>query len=1508
MRKKCRFSYKQSAQEFLNALNFCNDEVKTRLADIDNAERFLANDIYYHSNCKKQYLRKYYSSNARCILCDDEISSNKTLDIETTKIILQKCQENDPHSSIVSRILGAYDDELSAFKTQCFIHAHCKDSLLEPPTMASPEIYSTVVRPIIENMLDGNFYLSVSDIRDELTEHCPEVSFYNHKIKSYLLKEFSDKVSFCKPIKKNESEIVYSSSVTSSAILAKLNSLNVAKKAGEMIRTALQTVDFMLEDSFCDSNDLNDAWDNTQMPEVLAEFFTGFYNIRKSDLIAKKYNHDDDCNEPDEDDEDASQDIVSNKECSETTETSEDLKKKEPRKPKIRLANSMFQSMFYGLHSGRKKTPLHTMMAHHVYDICKSKELMTTLNRFGYSISYSEYRRCREKLSNFTLSKNKEEKVPFPCHLNRSDDTIAAIDNFDHEDRSSISGMYSSHDSMTVLFQTKGSNHSQLRKPKISQCSYYSTEKNVNPLNCQVLETYIKPSSKQVPLPSDFPFTSNPKYEDSDTSRIISAARNCCMPDDYVTKSNMTCSNLRTIPSWSGTHALISKSNLPLKVVGFLPVLPHPITKHETVYTLLVNLDNIAQSLDQEVLPFFSDEGVYQYVVDIYLDNPGIFKRLFPMLGGFHMAKAACRCAGKYLRGSGIEDALIEPAVFGPTVCESVLNGSHYYRSTLGLLMIEDSIQRLKWEAFWEVQGCENYEEEIVSLCKLQTCLSSLHSTKAKTALDDIQKKTALKKLLKDFDAFSVRCTQQSEMCLFWENFLKIVETVKNLIKSEREGDFLLYQKTVGDLLPIFTGGDGIQYVRCTSFYHELLKDLKTKHPSLYQRFMKGGFVVKTSAGVFNAVSPDMKLEQTIQRSSKSRGGIIGEQRSLEFVTQWQLLYHEVLEISNNLRDRSNTGQISETSVHHNLSKKKILHINENIGKIQDFLNERGNPYLLSQKKLQNISSQVIAQEHVAQQHLQFFELTQSKFSSFRNNVFGSRDQFLGDKITMFKLLPVDHISSDESNSSSTKKTSIKDIKMAEKLLNIASEKCGGKKNALRYDITPYNYLYDGDLMTKTVNKSQFMEELEQYLIPTDYNEEIPSNVSLLVDFMSFIRSQVISHVQFTSFGQLSDTLFIRCRNLTENHLMHIIFDSYRHDSLKGPERDRRGSSSIELAKITRETPIPRQINKFWSSTDNKVLLQNFISAQFLESAKKMKCNIVLSGILEDQVERPCQRFISDTCQCVEVPELKSCIEEADHRIIPHINWSLLNGMKSITVVSSDTDVLVLLIHYYKTFSSNGLQKLWLRVGKGDKRRFIPVHNLVRKISNALIDVILPAYVGTGCDYISRLGTKHGALEADPAKYLTGFLHHDLTEEEFVCKSEEYLVKVLKKNSAEKTFDGLRYEEYLKGKTVLELPPTSYSIVHGHFPRWYYIVKDLSSLLDPVYRRQDPTKSGWRLDCYSLIPDKKVQLLPEKLSSVCSCQQKDVSKRCSSKRCKCNSSETACTQYCGCQRQCANQV
>ena len=326
----------------------------------------------------------------------------------------------------------------------------------------------------------------------------------------------------------------------------------------------------------------------------------------------------------------------------------------------------------------------------------------------------------------------------------------------------------------------------------------------MNPLKCQALETYQKPPTKKLSLPLDFPVVPNPTYEDSNVSKIVCTARNASIPSEFKINNDFPSPDWKTIPSWSGSHALLSKADVKLKVVGYLPVFPYPITKHESVYSLLINLNSIAISLEQDVLPFVCDEGVYQYVVDIYLDKLELFVNLFPMLGGFHMAKAGCRCAGKYLRGLGIEDAMIEPAVFGPKTSEAVLDGSHYYRSLLGLMMIEDSGKRLKWEAFWKTHDPDNYKGEIETLSNLQQNLSDMNPAKSKACLDDIQKKRTLTRLLNDFDAFSEECTHKSEMCLYWENFFKIMETIKNLVKSEREGDFLLYEKTVGRDVPPF--------------------------------------------------------------------------------------------------------------------------------------------------------------------------------------------------------------------------------------------------------------------------------------------------------------------------------------------------------------------------------------------------------------------------------------------------------------------------------------------------------------------------------------------------------------------------------------------------------------------------------------------------------------------------------------------------------------------------------
>ena len=60
---------------------------------------------------------------------------------------------------------------------------------------------------------------------------------------------------------------------------------------------------------------------------------------------------------------------------------------------------------------------------------------------------------------------------------------------------------------------------------------------------------------------------------------------------------------------------------------------------------------------------------------------------------------------------------------------------------------------------------------------------------------------------------------------------------------------------------------------------------------------MRGHFVVKDKEWKFNSVAPDMKLEQTIQKSLKSSKGIVGQTRKSNYVAEWQLVYHEVLMI-----------------------------------------------------------------------------------------------------------------------------------------------------------------------------------------------------------------------------------------------------------------------------------------------------------------------------------------------------------------------------------------------------------------------------------------------------------------------------------------------------------------------------------------------------------------------------------------------------------------------------------
>ena len=207
------------------------------------------------------------------------------------------------------------------------------------------------------------------------------------------------------------------------------------------------------------------------------------------------------------------------------------------------------------------------------------------------------------------------------------------------------------------------------------------------------------------------------------------------------------------LPTWGALNSLITNSKLPIMQTGFLPFIPHPVTEHATVHTAMKNFIKVLQQLDQKALLIFCDEGVYCIVVDIYLKCPNEFKMLVPCLGAFHMAKCVQHYTGKYIRGSGLDDALVETQVFGKKVIEQMLNGTHYIRSLRAILTFVDSINRLKWDAFWENNKEEKYRE---TLPLLETFYYEAAKTPPTSCFDTFTAyKVQLTELEHDFTSFS---------------------------------------------------------------------------------------------------------------------------------------------------------------------------------------------------------------------------------------------------------------------------------------------------------------------------------------------------------------------------------------------------------------------------------------------------------------------------------------------------------------------------------------------------------------------------------------------------------------------------------------------------------------------------------------------------------------------------------------------------------------------------------
>jgi len=428
-------------------------------------------------------------------------------------------------------------------------------------------------------------------------------------------------------------------------------------------------------------------------------------------------------------------------------------------------------------------------------------------------------------------------------------------------------------------------------------------------------------------------------------------------------------------------------------------------------------------------------------------------------------------------------------------------------------------------------------------------------------------------------------------------------------------------------------------------------------------------------------------------------------------------------------------------------------------------------------------------------------------------------------------------------------------------------------------------YLTKDEFLRKP-QKSELTKEIEKNM-QTPPPAAIPQDdeaTAIMIDFMAYARKVAVKKLNLMTFGDLVKKLWNTFIYLSRDcNRIDIIFDLYLQQSIKQCERDRRSKHDAINTIISRtDQPLPVDMESFWSSTENKVRLQQFFIKWMIETYKDCK-PVYLGG-----------SHLTDLTACMKLVQgnegyerlLKCDHEEADDRIMFHVNHAVtVDKFRRVIVASADTDVFICLVYHFIQWVHFGMKELWVLCGKGSSTRAIPVHDVVSGIDSSVAESLPAIHALSGCDSTSKIGTKKSALKTAQAlrcEQVLSFAKAPIMDG-MIRSAEKYLVACISSDNTVGTFDKLRYNIYHKKTFQLDLEklPCTSASVHLHIKRAY--LQCYRWLHAPYLENVplDPTEYGYTLDKKGhLSPEIVHDVLPSDFPTPCSCIKCAISTVC----------------------------
>ena len=217
------------------------------------------------------------------------------------------------------------------------------------------------------------------------------------------------------------------------------------------------------------------------------------------------------------------------------------------------------------------------------------------------------------------------------------------------------------------------------------------------------------------------------------------------------------------------------------------------------------------------------------------------------------------------------------------------------------------------------------------------------------------------------------------------------------------------------------------------------------------------------------------------------------------------------------------------------------------------------------------------------------------------------------------------------------------------------------------------------------------------------------------------------------------------------------------------------------------------------------------------------------------------------------------------------------------------------------TFLQEGLQELWVKAGRGNTTRFVPLHILHERLGTRICTVLPALHCLTGCDITSKIGTKKAALKADPVANLQLFGTTAPLVPSLIQQAEQYLVHVIDAGNKSSNFLQLRAHQFHFSKSASHqnVPPTSQGLephIYRAFYNAYITMHVLDRQLNVGTADLDPLDYGFLQGNGHLLPSTSWRSLEPRWSVVCQCG------KCARVTCPCRTDMAKCSVFCKCQK------